>query len=86
MIGLVFIIIVGMLSLVLFMRNERVYGYRIGVLHRLHDQAGKDISSGDYDYIWRYEEFRSVSYNAMMLRPWKRLDSFYPRDPARPER
>lgn len=67
-----------------FIRNERVYRYRLGLLDRISEQCDKDIYERRVDFRWRFDELREVTYNQMLL-SLKPLDSFYKRDPARPE-
>ena len=82
------IILVWVVLLVLFvMRNYSVYNYRMELLSRVSDAALNDIDNGRYnDWRWRYKELEDVDYFEHVLRFWKPVDSFYPRDPARLER
>lgn len=66
----------------MLIRNTLVYTYRTNLIHRISESNIEDISDGR-PWHWRYEEYNSISYNEMMLKFWKPLDSFYPRDPAR---
>lgn len=68
----------GVISLV---RNERVYTYRQNLLNQIYVASMRDIwDYGDSprDWNWRHEVYNSVSYNEMVFKFWRRLDSFYP--------
>lgn len=60
-------------------RNNRVYNYRMNVLLPLVSQAStRDIKLGRYNNGWRYEVFSSISYQEMVWKFWRPLNSFYP--------
>lgn len=61
----------GVAVVYLLIRNERVYRYR----SRLNKTV---FAASVWDYKWRVEMMDRVSYDDMMLRFWKPLDSFYP--------
>lgn len=55
-------------------RNNRVYLYRkflIDVIWEVMDSSSKD------DLSWRLAVYNSVTYNEMVTKFWKPLDSFY---------
>lgn len=61
---------------VLMVRNARVFRYRNRIIDRYHKAWKKDIRAGR-DGLWRCRVYDSVSYNEMVLKFWKPLDSFY---------
>lgn len=65
-------------GVLLFIRNEAVYSYRRRVLARIYELAGQDIAAGRYDWRRWYDAFGRVPYSAMLLRFWRRFDSFFP--------
>lgn len=71
------------LCIFMLARNERVSAYRLELISRIGNASRRDIDNGNFDYHWRWEEYETVSYNDMMLKFWKRLDSFYETNPAR---
>lgn len=60
----------------LFIRNNQVYEYRMGVIDAFSDAADYDIRH-NHNWKWRQAEFDSVSYSSMVYQPWKPLKSFY---------
>jgi hypothetical protein len=58
-------------AIYILIRNQKVYRYR----RRMADVV---FSASVWDYKWRLQVYESVTYNDMMLRFWKPLDSFYP--------
>lgn len=73
------------LMITLFVRLGKVTEYRRTLLDRVSDAADKDIVNRE-DWRWRFDELAEPSFTKMSYMFWKPLDSFYPRDPARPER
>lgn len=70
--GLILLFCVFML-----IRNFLVYRYRRHLLDRIHFLGKEDINS-NRDWVWRFDVFMSVSYDAMLFRFWWPLKSFYP--------
>jgi hypothetical protein len=64
-------------SLVTLVRNSKVYAYRGELIDKMYDAADDDINRGR-SYKWRQEVYQSVSYNEMVYKFWKPIDSFYP--------
>jgi len=64
-------------AVITLVRNEAVMTYRKELLDRVSAMASDDIARG-FEWKWRYEAFESVSYNEMVYKVWKSLDSFYP--------
>lgn len=60
-------------------RNNRVLRYRRDVLNRISDAAYIDIEHGN-PWVWRYTLYDSVSYDEMLYKFWRPLDSFYPNE------
>ena len=84
MLEIIYWCLVAALFVVLFMcyylgfyRNEQVYRHRIAVLKKVSAAARADIAAGNYDWNWRYEYFKDVSYAEQVLKFWKPLDSFW---------
>jgi hypothetical protein len=53
----------------MYFRNEAVLRYRMYLV---------DCVFAHRDYQWRRDVYDRVSYNEMMFKFWKPLDSFYP--------
>lgn len=64
------------LSLIMLIRNDQVHEYQIKMLHEASKKAKEDIKA-NRDWRWRYEEFEKVSYDEMVYKFWKPLNSFY---------
>ena len=64
------------LGVAMLIRNHCVLRYRLELNDRVHKLCRRDIEQGR-EWEWRYKAMESVSYDAMLYRPWKRLDSFY---------
>ena len=60
----------------LVLRDKRVYNYRMKLLSIIHDRSKIDIQE-NRPWKWRYEAYNSVSYDNMLFRFWKPLESFY---------
>lgn len=58
-------------------RNTRVFRFRSILLERISDAASQDIKN-HRDFMWRYNEFGNVSYEAMATKMWRPIQSFYP--------
>jgi hypothetical protein len=69
-------------------RNNSVCAFLLDLnneIHRLDTEDAEKVYqaqlSGDrtaeYSPSWRREEFATVSYDRMLLRPWRSLQSFY---------
>jgi hypothetical protein len=63
-------------SIFMLYRNKKVFNYKMKLLDKVSSLAQKD-SLADREWKWRYEVFTSVSYNEMLYKFWKPLDSFY---------
>lgn len=60
-----------------FYRNHAVYKRRQKLLASISAHAHADINAGLYPGDRRYQEFDTVGYDKMLLRCWRRLDSWY---------
>lgn len=62
-------------------RNKRVFEYRGKVLSKISHKAQLQISEGQFD-IWRdnYKVLDNTSYNEMVWKFWKPVDSFFPEE------
>lgn len=69
-------LIVILVSVLLMIRNNQVYKYRMKILDLVFAQAMRDVREGR-DPIWRYDAMRAVSYDRMIWQFWKPLDSFW---------
>ncbi len=65
------------LTVVLWIRNEQVYRYRIDLIERVYDDRMAAIY-GRPNQGLTWEMIRSVSYDSMVWQFWRPLDSFYP--------
>lgn len=64
-----------------FRRNNAVYRYRSALGRIIRDMNCQSIDDGTYDEVvahQRWERVDSVTYNQMVFKFWRRLDSFYP--------
>lgn len=66
-----------LLGLLLLIRNECVYRYRVALLDTIRDAANSDIDAGR-SWVWRYKAYDAVGYCVMVLQFWRPLHSFYP--------
>lgn len=66
----------GLFCILMLIRNEMVYKYRISLIHKIAEMGDKDIRAGK-DPRWRWEYFHRVDYDTMVYKFWKPLDSFY---------
>src|SRR3990167_1652283 len=64
-----------------FIRDNRVYRFRMHLIDRIHQAIGPTPTS----WKWRYDEFGRISYARMFWSFWKppRVEAFYNKDPAR---
>lgn len=62
-------------------RNDRVLQFRTELINAVRRAAETDASLGK-EYDWRYEALleamHAVTYEQMLYKFWRRLDSFYP--------
>ena len=64
-----------------FMRNQRVYSERTRILNRVLELTRADMENGRLSgdlIFWRYDIFKSISYDRMMYTFWKPVRSFFP--------
>ena len=66
-------------------RNSKVHVYRMGELFKVADAVHRDREGEIHSLQWRLKELDEVSYNLMVFKFWKPLESFYPRSPSRME-
>lgn len=66
-------------STIILIRNQQVFKYRAKVLEGMR-KISVDGSLNDTDWIHLYEQFLSVSYEEMVSRFWRPLDSFFPEE------
>jgi hypothetical protein len=57
------------LTVIIIIRNNRVYRFRMGMLDA--------IQIDDPDFYRKLDRFNSVSYNQMVFQFWRPLGSFY---------
>jgi hypothetical protein len=86
LVSLVFIVPLLAAHAFMIVRNSRVHVYRREMIEHISTVCLREIHSGLSYSEWRWREFDAVSYDAMLWCVWRRLDSFYKRDPARLER
>lgn len=58
-------------------RNNQVYKYRLRIINMVHDEAIKAIENGTYT-IGGYDILDTVSYDEMVYKFWRPLNSFFP--------
>lgn len=65
-------------SVILLIRNYRVYKMTDDMLKKISYASRNDIDKGK-NWIWRYDTYASVSYDKMVLQFWKPLkpEAFY---------
>lgn len=70
--GLMFIVSF-IVSFVFFYRNNRVCEYRLKMIDVIHQANLQDFKSSE----WRWQQYKAVSYDAMLYKIWRPLSSFY---------
>jgi hypothetical protein len=68
------IVLVG--SITIMIRNDYVLAFRHKLIKQISAAAKADIEAGR-DWEWRYEIYETVSYDQMVYKFWKPLESFY---------
>ena len=63
-------------SLSMLLRNWLVFKYRGVLLNEIGKKFKEDIEN-EREWLWRYDKFDEVTYNEMMYKFWKPMDSFY---------
>lgn len=58
-------------------RSQRVGDYRRRLYMEIFAISLREIENG-VDYTWRWRVMDTVSFNQMVYKFWKPLDSFYP--------
>jgi len=77
MIILCFILLIALgISMIFLKRNNTVIEYRQYILNQLLHCATQDILAGR-DWQWRYDAIRMVTYDEMLYKFWRKLDTFY---------
>ena len=71
-----FLLCLFIISLLMLWRNDVVHKYRISLINLIHEQAKRDIDQ-DLSRRWRYKVFYSITYDTMLYKFWRRMDSFY---------
>jgi hypothetical protein len=66
-------------AIYLLIRNEYTAKLRFEILDQVSKAAQQDIIDGHFDWMWRYEKMKEVSYDRMMIQFWKpvKLEAFY---------
>ena len=75
----IYLILLATLLLIALLASRRVdavYAYRKYLIDAIHERNIRDIDKG-IEYEWRWEYYETVSYDDMMMKFWKPLDSFY---------
>ena len=57
-------------------RNSVVFKYRGEILRKMSIASKKDIKNGK-EWDWRHDVWDTITYNQMMVKFWKPIDSFY---------
>lgn len=68
-------LLIGILAL---LRLCLVYRFRMKLIDQVYYACIKDIRKGKAYNRYRWERLDEVSFDEMVLKFWKRLDSFYP--------
>lgn len=58
----------------------QVYRYRVDLIDKISKRTKEDIGNLNYNWEWRFVEFRKVGYQKMVWQFWKPIDSFYDLD------
>jgi hypothetical protein len=83
MVEIVLIAALGMLfvaqgfCLLLMDRNQKVHKYRRSLLRKISDAGDVDIEN-NRPWEWRHDIYDTITYDEMLYKFWRRLDSFYP--------
>lgn len=66
-------IVLVVLGVLLLIRNQQVYDFRIKLLNKMSENY-----QGNHEKFWEMRNaFYEVSYDEMLFKFWKPLDSFY---------
>jgi hypothetical protein len=84
MISLVVIVLavfVIFVSYIFFYRNLKVFRYRQKIIMNIDAAAKDDIARGFYnEWTHRWTAYDTISYDEMVYKFWRPLDSFLPED------
>jgi len=69
------------ISFYFLVRASQVFRYKMYLIHEIDRVNKEEILAGVYDkWEKRFDYFSSISFNEMVLKGWKRVDSFYDED------
>jgi len=71
------ITIIFILVIILFRRNMEVLKYRLHIIDLISEKNREELEVGIHYTGSRYKMFNQVSYDEMLLKFWKPLDSFF---------
>lgn len=77
MIAILFFIILT-LDFALLIRATQVHEYRSHLIDKIHKRNIKDIDRGR-PWLWRWDEYYTVSFNSMVIQFWRSPKSFFPK-------
>lgn len=63
---------------IVLIRNTQVFKYRQKIIHNISERDLVEIRANGRPLVERWQIYNSVSYEKMVFRFWKPLDSFYP--------
>lgn len=76
--GIMSVAVLGLfVSIGMQARNDTVFNYRWKVISQMHRAIERDQRAGIKEYHWRCRIYDSVTYDDMMRKWWKPVDSFY---------
>ena len=71
------LIALSILLVILMIRNMQVGKHRLHIIEIISQKNIEEIESGMRYTGFRYKMIEQISYNEMVLKFWKPLDSFY---------
>lgn len=74
---LTLLIVLAVFALYLFIRNHEVYKYRMQLLKKISAKSHEDIKNHNYDFQWRFDELKKISYERMLFAFWIPINKFY---------
>lgn len=75
---LMVVILLAVSGVWISLRNRVVFKYHKTLLDDIRLSIDLDRLAGHEDWEWRFDAYKAVTYNDMMLGFWRSLDSFYP--------
>ena len=77
--SIAFLIIV--MCVVLMIRTNAVAKYRSILINKIHKRYLENIEKGlEIDHRERWDEYKKITFDEMVWKFWKKVDSFYDED------